>query len=270
MTNSYYCFRVYKIDLRQSIYMLAHPLGRKTSDTDHIRISINFNKPSTSLPLTTDVNRAMRPGHLRPSDVAQPMYGRGQAGNGSQPSPESEITQNTTTTETISTYRVQQQQQQAAQPEVQTAVPAYGLPAHSASTVAGGTTRQAAAAQSQAALATFDSSVQQMLMTASQSMCPMGFRYYQCTGGYLCGGGSHYCSDEQVDPVMLGMLYSPFMEMVNTRESGGRVVAPPAEGWHEPMHWDPATRVANGVLPMPIRYDGTKWQLGPHGFGYGF
>ena len=50
----------------------------------------------------------------------------------------------------------------------------------------------------------------------------------------------------------------PYIEEVNSLDEGQRAIAPPAEGWDEPMHWDPFARVANGAWPILLKYDGTK------------
>lgn len=124
--------------------------------------------------------------------------------------------------------------------------------------VCGSKARREAAAKGSQHLAEFDQTVQLLLMQASQSACPMGFRYYhtKTSGGYLCGGGSHFVSDEEVDALIQGQIALPYIEVVNSL--GFRSIAPPKEGWHEPMHWDVPTRVANGMPPMPLKHDGKK------------
>lgn len=125
----------------------------------------------------------------------------------------------------------------------------------------GGQARQSAAAKGDAELRRFDKTVQEMLMSASSSACPFGFKYYRGPDGYLCGGGSHYVSHGDVDAmVMFGR--PPFIEVVNDLAIGCRPIAPPADGWHEPMHWTPARRLANDMPPMPFKANGLPHDLG--------
>ncbi|KAK5109476.1 hypothetical protein LTR62_007036 [Meristemomyces frigidus] len=178
-------------------------------------------------------------------------------------------TQTTTTTMTRNrTYQLQahqqQQQQQQQQQRAQASQPlanptrqAVALPQ-----ISGGRARQAAAAQGQMHLQEFDLRTQEMLMSASQSACPRGYSYYKCNDGYLCGGGNHFISDEQVDMVMYGVARLPHIECVNdVCEPWTRTIAPPPDGWQEPMHWDPDTRIMTPLMPMPLRYDGTPWPM---------
>jgi len=135
----------------------------------------------------------------------------------------------------------------------------------------GGQARQAAAAQGEAELKRFDQNVQTLLMSASRSACPRGFRYYRGSDGYLCGGGSHFILHEEVDALVAGRRpWGPAIEWVNIcvpdpftgmwlEDPGCKVVAPPEDGWHEPMHWDPMQRISRVMSPMPCRYDGTAW-----------
>lgn len=39
-----------------------------------------------------------------------------------------------------------------------------------------------------------------------------------------------------------------------------RFIPPPAEGWHEPMHWSPAQRILGRLRPLAMKHDGTPWQ----------
>ena len=55
----------------------------------------------------------------------------------------------------------------------------------------------------------------------------------------------------------------PYVELVNGIVGilHGRPVAPPEDGWDEPMHWDPARRIANGMPPMPFKADGGRHDM---------
>ena len=130
----------------------------------------------------------------------------------------------------------------------------------STSTV-GGQARQAAAAKGQQELQRFDQSVQEMLINASASQCPSGAKYYHVKDGYLCGIGNHFISDRDVDN-MINHGTQPYIEKVNSiLHDELRWVAPPADGWHEPFHWDPETRHARGLAVMQIKWDGSEWDL---------
>ena len=60
-------------------------------------------------------------------------------------------------------------------------------------------------------------------------------RYYRTDAGYLCGGGSHWASNEEVDAMMDGRRpFGPNIEYVNT--FGARYAQLPNEAWHELMH----------------------------------
>lgn len=89
----------------------------------------------------------------------------------------------------------------------------------------------------------------------------MGYQYYRVPEGYLCGGGGHFVSHQDVDN-MMKYGTQPYIETVNfILKPGNRAIAPPAEGWHEPMHWSPAQRLNDDVEPMPLKYDGTPWDM---------
>lgn len=128
---------------------------------------------------------------------------------------------------------------------------------------AGGAARQAAAANGDAALRQFDQTVQQMLMRASGSVCSRGFTYWRGKDGYLCGGGNHFVSNKDVDN-MVTYGVPPYIENVNAELiCQSRRVSPPADGWHEPMHFSPRKRLLNGMLPMPLKHDGAEWDVRP-------
>ncbi|KAK5126885.1 hypothetical protein LTR08_004552 [Meristemomyces frigidus] len=99
--------------------------------------------------------------------------------------------------------------------------------------VTGGQHRQAAAAKGAKQLKRFDEEVNRMLVAGS-SMCPAAFRYYRTDKGYLCGGGSHWASNHEVDAMMDGRR--PFGANIETVNAPGfRYAQPPDEAWHEPM-----------------------------------
>ena len=135
-------------------------------------------------------------------------------------------------------------------------------PSFSSTNNGGGKARQAAAAKGEAALYQFDQTVQQMRMSASASLCPQGFGFYRAKTGYLCGGGSHFVSNIDVDNMITHGI-PPYVEIVNMVLYPPRTIAPPADGWHEPMHFTPRKRILNGMAPMPIKHDGTEWDLKP-------
>lgn len=126
----------------------------------------------------------------------------------------------------------------------------------------GGQARQAAAAKGEQELRRFDQTVQQMLVNASSAECPSAAKYYPVKDGYLCGIGNHFISNRDVD-MMMKRGIPPLIEPVNSILDELRYVAPPADGWHEPFHWDPVSRDYNGLVIMPIKYDGSEWDLGP-------
>ena len=124
----------------------------------------------------------------------------------------------------------------------------------------GGKARQAASAKGESELRRFDRSVEERLRMASGSSCRRGFKYYRVRDGYLCGGGNHYVSHDDVDAmVTFGM--PPFVESVNSL--GCRSIAPPADAWHERMHWTPARRIANGMEPLPFKANGEPHDMRP-------
>ena len=114
----------------------------------------------------------------------------------------------------------------------------------------GGRARQKAVAKGEAALRRFDETVQEMLMSASTSACPVGFIYYRVEDGYLCGGGHHFVSHDDVD-AMLTFGIPPRIEHVNSPLSPV-VIFPPSAGWHEPMHRIPFGRLTE-------RFDGPRY-----------
>jgi hypothetical protein len=103
-----------------------------------------------------------------------------------------------------------------------------------------------------------------------------GFTYYRGPDGYLCGGGAHFICHAEVDGFLAGQRpMGPYIEHVNVTcnvpgvfmgpqiimEPGIRAVAPPKDGWHEPMHWCPQDRLANFMNVIPLKFDGTPWRL---------
>ena len=102
-----------------------------------------------------------------------------------------------------------------------------------------------------------------MLMNASISRCPQRWTYYRGQDGYLCGGGHHFISHTDVDR-LVNRGIPPLIEQVNGIIDGTRCVPPPAEGWHEYMHWSPEALLEIGKLPMPLKSDGSAWDLRPY------
>jgi hypothetical protein len=126
----------------------------------------------------------------------------------------------------------------------------------------GGKARKAAARKGTAELKRFDTSVEKKLRKYSAALCPDGYHYYVHIFGYLCGGGSHFVTHEDVDCME---LYSkrPRVQIVNAPRNY-LIIIPPWDGWHEPMHWAPVQRIAHGLHPMPVKRDGKKHDLGAY------
>lgn len=94
-------------------------------------------------------------------------------------------------------------------------------------------------------------------------MCEAGFKYYRCKEGYLCGGGHHFCPHADVDNMMKYGTTPKITYVNNILNPRSRWIAPPADGWHEIFHESPAQWIAQGDCPLPLRYDGTAWDLRP-------
>ncbi|EMC99502.1 hypothetical protein BAUCODRAFT_144914 [Baudoinia panamericana UAMH 10762] len=125
--------------------------------------------------------------------------------------------------------------------------------------VTGGKARRKAAAKGEAELHRFDEEVKRMLVQAS-GICVAGFPYYKTQDGYLCGGGSHFVNDAEVDAMLEGRRpHGPIIQFVNLLHDKSTWMAPPLEGWHEPFHFDPMTCVRLCKMPLPLRADGTEW-----------
>jgi len=62
--------------------------------------------------------------------------------------------------------------------------------------------RQLQAAKDEAARRAVDLEQRKRQKLRQMSNCPMGFMWYQVSGGWRCGGGSHYVSDASLDREM--------------------------------------------------------------------
>jgi hypothetical protein len=132
-------------------------------------------------------------------------------------------------------------------------------------TVIGGAARRAAAAEGQPALMRFDAMIEVRLVKVSKKICPKGFKSYLVNEGYLCCGGNHLITHDEADAMLAGQRPGGVrIETVNATPNGGeRAIAPPRCAWEEPFHWSPEERLANGMVPLPKKADGTFWS----GFG---
>ncbi|KAK4565572.1 hypothetical protein LTR86_004189 [Recurvomyces mirabilis] len=104
---------------------------------------------------------------------------------------------------------------------------------------------QQAAAQDPVALQQYQSRVQQILRMSDQT-CPARLRWYQVPGGWLCGGGSHFVLQSDVDDIIQGSSHAsmPKIILVNCIMIDGfdrvhevcAAAHPPNEAFHEGMH----------------------------------
>ena len=79
--------------------------------------------------------------------------------------------------------------------------------------------------------------------------------------GYLCGGGGHVVPHAEAEALLQGLRSLDLrVEEVNTMP-GERVVTPPPDGWHEPMHWDPARRGSAMMVPMAKKAGGQPYTV---------
>ena len=120
----------------------------------------------------------------------------------------------------------------------------------STTTVVGGSSRQQAAEKGKKELRRFDQEVSDRLKRSFDGICPAGYDYYAARQGYICGGGHHFFSHEDVE-AMMKHGRPPFMEHVNSLTPYDRAVTPPSgngdgSGW-EPLFW-PAKRLAEAGL----------------------
>ena len=93
-------------------------------------------------------------------------------------------------------------------------------------------------------------------MSASASLYPKVYKLYRGPHGYLCAFGNHYIAHEDAD-AMISLGVPPSAKIVNL--SRYRMIAPPADGWHQPMHWSPDQRMAMGWLPMLLKVNCEPW-----------
>lgn len=105
--------------------------------------------------------------------------------------------------------------------------------------VVGSSSRQEAAKQGKTELRRFDQDVSNKLKRSYDGICPMGFDYYAARQGYICGGGSHFFTHEDVE-AMLKYGRAPRLERVNGLPYERMVTPPPGDGdgsGLEPLFW---------------------------------
>jgi hypothetical protein len=129
--------------------------------------------------------------------------------------------------------------------------------------VVGGSSRQEAAEQGDYELCRFDRDVSRRLQRIEGGICPVGYDYYATRQGYLCGGGSHFYSHEDVE-AMLKYGRHPECENVNVpiQGSGHRLVTPPPGNGNgsgdEPAFWTAKEQLAELILPLAHLRDPKK------------
>jgi hypothetical protein len=106
--------------------------------------------------------------------------------------------------------------------------------------VVGSTSRQKAAEKGKTELRRFDKDVSNQLKKSYDGICPMGFDYYAARQGYICGGGSHFFTHDEVE-AMLKYGREPRLERVNSGAPYERLVTPPPGNGDgsglEPLFW---------------------------------
>jgi hypothetical protein len=142
-----------------------------------------------------------------------------------------------------------------------------------ATTVVGGASRQQAAEKSKAELCRFDWNVSEQLKNLRMygGICPMGYNYYVARQGYLCGGGSHFFSHEDVE-AMLKHGAMPRCEEVNGTPWHREITPPPGNGngsGNKPTFWSAQRQLAEGMYPFTRLKDPKNRRLNGLGPGGG-
>lgn len=99
----------------------------------------------------------------------------------------------------------------------------------------------------------------------------MGWDYYATRQGYLCGGGHHFFSHEDVE-AMLKHGRPPRVEEVNGCIYDREITPPPGNGngsGTEPAFWTAEQQLAEGLYPSARLRDKKNRRLNTMGLGLG-
>ena len=126
-------------------------------------------------------------------------------------------------------------------------------------TVVGSASRQQAAEKGKTELRRFDQDVSNQLKRSFDGICPMGFDYYAARQGYICGGGHHFFSHEEVEG-MLKHGRPPILEHVNADWPEHRPITPlsykTGDGSGlEPLFWNAKQLSEVGLGGYPVLKD---------------
>ncbi|GAB7329220.1 hypothetical protein MBLNU13_g01034t1 [Cladosporium sp. NU13] len=118
--------------------------------------------------------------------------------------------------------------------------------------VVGSTSRKEAAEKGKKELRHFDEEVSTQLKRSYDGICPYGYDYYAARQGYICGGGHHFFSHDDVEAMLKYGRY-PFLEHVNGNEYHRQVTPPPGNGdgsGLEPLFWTTEQLSEMGSYPF--------------------
>ncbi|KAI7537428.1 hypothetical protein KC331_g10934 [Hortaea werneckii] len=102
----------------------------------------------------------------------------------------------------------------------------------------GGETRRQAEAQGPEAVEEYERRVFQLLTYSG--ICPAGFKWFNMSGGYICGGGTHWMSHKAIDDYFSRVDRTPRVEAVNVFSFNKRMTAV-----HPPTGVGPAAETAH-------------------------
>lgn len=123
--------------------------------------------------------------------------------------------------------------------------------------VVGSSSRKEAAEKGKTELRRFDQEVSNKLKRFYDAICPFGYDYYATRQGYICGGGHHFFSHEDVE-AMLKYGRHPSLEHVNSDPYGRMVTPPPGTGngsGLEPLFWSTEEQSEVGYYPFACLKD---------------
>lgn len=119
-------------------------------------------------------------------------------------------------------------------------------------TVVGSSSRQEAAEKGKSELRRFDEEVSNRLKTCYDAICPFGYDYYATRQGYICGGGHHFFSHDEIE-AMLKYGRAPFLEHIHEGPYDRQVTPPPGNGdgsGLEPLFWTTEQQSEMGGYPF--------------------
>ncbi|KAM0723500.1 hypothetical protein Q7P37_000487 [Cladosporium fusiforme] len=137
----------------------------------------------------------------------------------------------------------------------------------STTTVVGGKSRQQAANAGERELKRFDQHVTARLLLAAGRLgeCPMEFDWYAVPKGYLCGGGNHFVTHEDVEAMLRTGQQPEFMSVNMPMDPPERLVTPPplpkdsdGDFGDEPVFWTNSHRFADGNVLLPKDAHGNR------------